>query len=403
MNILTKSVMCTILTATIISSLCACNQGQNSINSQTTAETNETTALVTEKVTSTQDTVEPTTQQPTYSYDDIKLDSDRIKTDFDRIIVTNKFRGAIYAKIGNDFEFIGSNGYSDKIKHTENSINTGYRIGSLTKQFTAAAIMLLQEDGKLSVNDSIKKYFPSYKYADKITIKNLLTMTSGIPDYMNEDGYVDYAVYFENELGYKVSSKNSASENHNSIQKWILSQKLLFEPDEKYQFSNSNYYLLGDIIAKVSKTSYEKFIQKNIFDALDMDSTSFKADDDLATGYQDIFDKDWTLYPGVAYSSSGMISNVSDLLKWVDALTGVSLLSRDSLNEMFTPYKGNYGYGFFIHDDEISHNGSIDKYNAGISFNSDESQICIALSNYTQSSPEKIVRKLREYLSQYLG
>ena len=93
--------------------------------------------------------------------------------------------------------------------------------------------------------------------------------------------------------------------------------------EENYSYSNSDYFILGDIIEKVSGKSYEEFLKENIFEPLEMTSTTFESTDQLATGYQDIFDDEWNIYPGVAYSSTGLISNLSDLLKWTDAITGI--------------------------------------------------------------------------------
>lgn len=115
------------------------------------------------------------------------------------------------------------------------------RIASLTKQFTAVAVMQLVEEGKLSLDDTIDKYFPSYKYGKKITVKNLLTMTAGIKDYINKDGDTNTYAYSESQLEYKVSAENSAKKNKKAVMDWILDQELNFEPDEKYMYSNSAY------------------------------------------------------------------------------------------------------------------------------------------------------------------
>lgn len=92
----------------------------------------------------------------------------------DAIITDNKFRGTVYVKIGNALEYIGTNGFSDKDRHTKNSTDTCFRIASLTKQFTAVAVMQLVEEGKLSLDDTIDKYFPSYKYGKKSPLKTCL-------------------------------------------------------------------------------------------------------------------------------------------------------------------------------------------------------------------------------------
>ena len=186
---------------------------------------------------------------------------------------------------------------------------------------------------------------------------------------------------------------------------WIFDQKLNFEPDEKYMYSNSAYFLLGDIIEQVSETSYEKYIKENILKPSGMMNTGFESTDKLAVGYQDIYDNAWTLYPGVGYSATGLISNVPDLLKWVDALCTNKLISEKSFKEMTTPYKGNYGYGFVVSKDSnmISHTGKIDKYNAALAFTKDENQIYIALSNYSNSSPINLFNNIQKTLAPFYG
>ena len=265
--------------------------------------------------------------------------------------------------------------------------------------------MQLVEDGKLSLDDTIDKYFPSYKYGKKITVKNLLTMTAGIKDYINKDGDTNTYAYSESQIEYKVSAENSAKKNKKAVMDWIFDQELNFEPDEKYMYSNSAYFLLGDIIEQVSKTSYEKYIKENILKPLGMMNTGFESTDKLAVGYQDIYDNAWTLYPGVGYSATGLISNVPDLLKWVDALCTNKLISEKSFKEMTTPYKGNYGYGFVVSEESnaVSHTGKIDKYNAALVFTKDENQIYIALSNYSNSSPINLFNNIQKTLDPFYG
>ena len=136
-----------------------------------------------------------------------------------------------------------------------------------------------------------------------------------------------------------------------------------------------------------------------------MMNTGFKSTDKLAVGYQDIYDNAWTLYPGVGYSATSLISNVPDLLKWVDALCTNKLVSEETFKEMTTPYKGNYGYGFVVSEESnaVSHTGKIDKYNAALAFTKDENQIYIALSNYSNSSPINLFNNIQKTLAPFYG
>ena len=403
MLISSKKVLCLVISALTAFSVCLTGCGKDTQSSVSATE--KTTAVAASQPVTKAATSDEQTQEPTWNYSELKRKSSDISENLDAIITDNKFRGTVYVKIGNALEYIGTNGFSDKDRHTKNSTDTCFRIASLTKQFTAVAVMQLVEEGKLSLDDTIDKYFPSYKYGKKITVKNLLTMTAGIKDYINKDGDTNTYAYNESQLEYKVSAENSAKKNKKAVMDWILDQELNFEPDEKYMYSNSAYFLLGDIIEQVSETSYEKYIKENILKPSGMMNTGFEGTDKLAVGYQDIYDNAWTLYPGVGYSATSLISNVPDLLKWVDALCTNKLISEKSFKEMTTPYKGNYGYGFVVSKDSnmISHPGKIDKYNAALAFTKDENQIYIALSNYSNSSPINLFNNIQKTLAPFYG
>lgn len=403
MLISSKKVLCLVISALTAFSVCLTGCGKDTQSSVSATE--KTTAVAASQPVTKAATSDEQTQEPTWNYSELKRKSSDISENLDEIITDNKFRGTVYVKIGNALEYIGTNGFSDKDRHTKNSTDTCFRIASLTKQFTAVAVMQLVEEGKLSLDDTIDKYFPSYKYGKKITVKNLLTMTAGIKDYINKDGDTNTYAYNESQLEYKASAENSAKKNKKAVMDWILDQELNFEPDEKYMYSNSAYFLLGDIIEQVSKTSYEKYIKENILKPSGMMNTGFEGTDKLAVGYQDIYDNAWTLYPGVGYSATSLISNVPDLLKWVDALCTNKLISEKSFKEMTTPYKGNYGYGFVVSKDSnmISHTGKIDKYNAALVFTKDENQIYIALSNYSNSSPINLFNNIQKTLAPFYG
>lgn len=403
MLISSKKVLCLVISALTAFSVCLTGCGKDTQSSVSATE--KTTAVAASQPVTKAATSDEQTQEPTWNYSELKRKSSDISENLDAIITDNKFRGTVYVKIGNALEYIGTNGFSDKDRHTKNSTDTCFRIASLTKQFTAVAVMQLVEEGKLSLDDTIDKYFPSYKYGKKITVKNLLTMTAGIKDYINKDGDTNTYAYNESQLEYKVSAENSAKKNKKAVMDWILDQELNFEPDEKYMYSNSAYFLLGDIIEQVSETSYEKYIKENILKPSGMMNTGFEGTDKLAVGYQDIYDNAWTLYPRVGYSATSLISNVPDLLKWVDALCTNKLISEKSFKEMTTPYKGNYGYGFVVSKDSnmISHTGKIDKYNAALVFTKDENQIYIALSNYSNSSPINLFNNINKTLAPFYG
>ena len=332
-----KTMLCSLFSAFFALSSVSCSVSEQSEVETTAASTsgNQTTASTESKAT---DDIIPTNHE-SYNYLLIKQDSDEITAKLDKIISNKKYKGTTYLKIGNDFEYINANGDANTDRHMSNSIDTCYYTGSVTKQFTAAAVLKLCEDKKLSLNDTLDKFFASYKNGEKITVRNLLTMTSGIKNYVKRDNETDSVIILNPEIEAEISKDNSYKENKNAILDWIFKQDLSFEPDSEFMYSDSNYYLLGEIIEKASGKSYEKYLEDNIFKPLGMNSSSFESGEKTAVSYQGTDSNDSLLYSGVGYSSMGLISNISDLLKWVDGLLDGAVLSEDSLELMFTPYK----------------------------------------------------------------
>ena len=333
----------------------------------------------------------------------IKQDSDEITVKLDKIISDKKYKGTTYLKIGNDFEYINANGDANTDRHMANSIDTCYYTGSVTKQFTAAAVLKLCEDKKLSLTDTLDKFFSSYKNGEKITVRNLLTMTSGIKNYVKRDNETDSVIILNPEIENEISKDNSENENKKAILEWIFKQDLSFEPDSEFMYSDSNYYLLGEIIEKASGESYEKYLEENIFKPLGMNSSSFEPGDKTAVSYQGTDSNDSLLFSGVGFSSMGLISNISDLLKWVDGLLDGALLSEESLEHMFTPYKENYAMGFYVYGNKLSHTGRTEDYNSMLSFTKDKSEIFVSLSNYAYSDSAYIYRLFKNSLKKYLN
>lgn len=168
-------------------------------------------------------------------------------------------------------------------------------------------------------------------------------------------------------------------------------------------YSDSNYYLLGEIIEKASGKSYEKYLEDNIFKPLGMNSSSFEPGEKTAVSYQGTDSNNSLLYSGVGYSSMGLISNVSDLLKWVDGLLDGDVLSEESLEQMFTPYKENYAMGFYVYGNKLSHTGRTEDYNSMLSFTKDKSEIFVSLSNCAYSDSVYIYRLFKNSLKKYLN
>lgn len=252
-----------------------------------------------------------------------------------------------------------------------------FEIGSITKQMTAAAIMQLVEQGKLSVNDKISKFFPNYLYGNEISVYNLLTMRSGISG----------AIYFGKEMTDRVFNTlyHNATFDLDFVIETMNKVPLAFKPDQKMDYNNLNYFLLGYIIETVSGESYDEYMQKHIFDLCQMDNTN------METGNVDVEPFNPKIkpahYPYFYSLGAGCInSNVYDLNKWMNAFVNGQVVSKETVREMtFGRMKDSleYGYGFLYGGTKIFHAGSTAGYNSYITYDYDTKYTIIVLCNQT--------------------
>lgn len=313
-----------------------------------------------------------------------------LNTLLDETVDDSNFCGTVVIYYNGEKLYEGNRGYADKEQKIENSPSLIYRIGSLSKQFAAAGICILYDEGKIDINDSISKYFTDCNYGDKVTIKNLLNMSSGIPTFTGD--YDLTPNYTGKDLEVKISATNTAEQNKDSIVEWILSQELIFKPGEKFDYSNSNYTLLGKIIENVSGESYENFITEKIFNPLNMKSTTFDSDklntkgyvyDSVKTEEQALkeMDTEWTMYPGVTTAIGDICSSVEDLHKWITALKNGEVLKENTLEMMLEANELGYGFGFFTSDYVCYHSGALGTYMSEISFFREKDFSIILLTN----------------------
>lgn len=243
--------------------------------------------------------------------------------------------------------------------------------------------MLLQERGKLNVGDAACKYISDCPPAwEPITIKQLLSHTAGIPNYTSFPDFAKKAIM-------PVSTGELLAE--------YKSKPLDFAPGEKYNYSNSGYHLLGLIIEKASGKSYTDFLQDNIFTPLGMKQTGYDSHENLikwrAAGYArkgDGFVNAAYMDMLIPYAAGALYSTTGDLLLWDQALYTEKLLTRKSLDEMFTPVKGNYAYGWGVgkrgNHASISHGGGIYGFATHIARYPDDRVTVVVLSNVEGAS-----------------
>jgi CubicO group peptidase (beta-lactamase class C family) len=270
-----------------------------------------------------------------------------------------------------------------------NEPDTKFRLGSITKQFTATLIMQLVEQGKLNLDGKVSDYLVDYRKdtGGRMSIHHLLTHTAGVPNYTAVPGF------FQN-----------VSRNPYSVAEFIkqyASGDLEFEPGTKFNYSNSGYFLLGAIIEKVTGKPYEQVLKENVFDPAGMKNTGYDHYERIinkrATGYIKTpagYENAPYLDMSLPYSAGSLFSTVEDLYLWDQALNGEKILSAKSKELMFTPYLSDYGLGFVITKatlgpnklvvPTVQHGGGINGFNTTIVRLVGDKGLIVLLDNTSQ-------------------
>lgn len=319
------------------------------------------------------------------------VDAARMDTIARFYVDTNQFMGTVLVARGDGVLFSKAYGFANLEWQVPNALDGKFRIGSVTKQFTAAAILLLEERGKLSTSDLVKKHYPDAPAAwDQVTIYHLLTHTSGIPNFT---ALPDYQ---------KTEPMPSTAEE---TLKRVRDKPLDFSPGAEWRYSNSGYVLLGLIIEKVSGKSYAEFLEANIFKPLGLKGTGYDVNSQVlphrVAGYspgrmgpENAGLVDMTV-PGAA---GGLYSTVGDLHRWNRALFGHKLLSEASVKKMTTPPKGDYALGISVGNMDgnrvFQHGGGITGFNCKLAYYPDSQTTVVALSNINGGGADAIVDRL---------
>jgi CubicO group peptidase (beta-lactamase class C family) len=277
-----------------------------------------------------------------------------------------------------------------------NTPQTKFQIASISKSFTASAILILQERGKLSVQDPLNRFISDYPNGDRITINHLLTHSSGIPN-VNEFPDYDYKARFP--------------QNLEQIIDMFKDKPLNFKPGEKYSYSNSNYNLLAFIIEKVSGMSYGEFLRENIFQPLEMKDTAHHGDastviKNIASGYVPSGSSgpekapylDWSIKTG----NGSVYSTAEDLYKWDRALYTEKILKKNTLDEMFKEHLEGIGYGWFVRKRlnrrVTAYNGRSPGFTSCLERYIDDNACIVILSNNYTPAPHMMIEGLSAIL-----
>lgn len=253
------------------------------------------------------------------------------------------FNGAVLIAKKNEIIFQKAFGYANREWSVKNTTDTRFPIASLTKQFTAAAILQLAEQGKLSVDDRLSKFFPGYPKGDSVTIHMLLNHTSGIKEYSQLPGL------------FQLNHTNELSKD--TIIKLFQKLPFNFSPGTFWGYSNTGYILLGYIIEQITGETYGDYIKKNIFQKAGMNNSGLFHQDAVtskrAFGYTQTpagIVTQMVVPFKLGFSDGGLFSTVEDLLNWNRALHSYNIIGKEYLSKMNQPNReeGGAGYGIFI-------------------------------------------------------
>lgn len=271
-----------------------------------------------------------------------------------------------------------------------------FQIGSMTKQFTAVSILILEQQGKLKVNDPVSKYIPDYPSGNTITIHHLLTHTSGIKDFTKMKALSEIA---QKEMSPKM------------MVDFFKSEPVDFQPGEKFDYNNSGYVLLGYLIELVSGEKYEDFVKKNIFEKAGMNHSFYASDRKIiknrAYGYHeksDGFVNKTVISFSVPFASGSLMSTVEDMLRWQEAINGNLILDAAHTRKAFTKYKLNsgeefsYGYGWHLKDingvPDREHGGSVFGFKSMAVYIPERDIYVVGFSNCDCHSPTQIIKDM---------
>lgn len=318
----------------------------------------------------------------------------------------DQFAGAVLVATNGVRVFEKGVGLANREHAVPNTIATKFRIGSITKQFTAMCILILQQEGRLNVNDTISRYVEACPSTwNQITIAHLLNHTSGIPSFTE----------FEDNLEFERKPTTVKA----TLQRFIH-KPLEFSPGSTFSYSNSGYVLLGYVIERVTGTPYERFLKDKILRPLGLNDTGYDHPaivlPNRASGYSKNGDQVVNCVPfamDTPHAAGALYSTVLDLHKWISAVHSERLVPRQALESMFTPFVGNYGkgwwerngqycYGWFRKQSgmriQYEHPGSISGFQTDVIWLPKDQTYIAVLSNLEWADAEAIANHLLEML-----
>ncbi len=300
---------------------------------------------------------------------------------------SNRFLGSIAVSQHGKIIYNKAIGYANIATNVSNTSETKFRIGSITKTFTAVLIMKAVEMGKIDLDDTIEKYFPEIQNAKAITVRHLLNHRSGIHNFTNDEDYLSWYT--------KPITKADFIDK-------IVHKGIDFEPDAKHDYSNSNYILLTFILENIFGKSYPQILEQYIIEPLNLTNTSYggaiNPEQNEAQSYQ--MNIEWDIEPethiSVPLGAGGVVSTPTDLCHFAEALFSGKLVSAKSLEQMKPVGDDSYGFALFdLPFDEkkgLGHTGRIDAFSSTLTY-FEADKLCFALSSNGHYYSKKDIAK----------
>lgn len=347
----------------------------------------------------TGDAPQPTETVPPTTQPEVAVITDELIAQWDTIVKERRFEGIVCLTYRGQVVYqsvTGTNCLGEPL-----TLESPMFMNSVSKQFTAAAILMLRDQGKLSLDDTLDKYFPEYTIGKDITLQNLLAMRSGIVrDYI---GVWDEVTMYEG---------MSAEEIDRAMMEWLYEQPLLFEPGSRTEYCNVNYNLLSYVVEQVSGMDYEDFIRQNIFEPLGMTHSGFYSEVTAHPEWGLTYD---ILYPQTNLGNwtqgcGSIISTAGDMDIWMTALPQGKVICEESYREMATLYSEDhfnyrgYGYGLINGPRDGWGHGGNNYYSSNyIHFNRDYGfNFFIATCNTPQHTPAQCEKVTLDFISYLL-
>ena len=325
-----------------------------------------------------------------------------------RINKRHDFHGAILVAKNEKIVYNNQIGYADFKKKERLNESSMFQLASVSKQFTAAAIMLLNERNQIQLTDTVNSYFPDFPY-ENVTIKNLLNHTAGLPKY-----------FWIAEHKWKQEKAPSNSEMMELLESSNVQR--FFKPGRNFDYSNTGYFVLASIVEKVTGDSFGTFLKKNIFEPLHMENTYVYNSENVNIKKNQLVG--YRLYRGWRHLKIGSTVNDAivgdknvyatseDLLKWTLGLNSEKLLSKESLDLMYS--KGEtiygrkipYGFGFRIDtkdEKSIYHYGKWNGFSTGLTKYTDDDLVVIVLEHTSYNAMKSLNNKIKKIVSENFG